>query len=85
MNKDPKTIAIGVLAVVLIIMSSLWIQEKNKPNAVDDFSVKMAENQAEVKIACANNTTDENRNKCIAALEETKNLLGDFYGSENEQ
>lgn len=81
MNKDPKTIAIWVLSILLIVVGTLWIQEINEPSAVGDFSQKLADNQEDVKIACADNTTDENRSNCIAALEETKNILGDFYGT----
>ena len=72
---DMKMIAIAVLAVALIIVSVLYMNEKNKPDSLQAFSQELGMKQQNMKTQCADVKTDETREKCVKALEEVKELL----------
>jgi hypothetical protein len=76
MNNQKLHLAITILlAVALIIVTGLYIQEKNKPDTLASFSQELSSKQANMKTACADVTTDEKREECKNALEEVSDLL----------
>lgn len=75
MNRDPKVIAIWVLSIVLITIAGLWIREMvDSPS----LSAELGNKEQDLKEACADMNSEDGRNKCLNALEETKDFLGDL-------
>lgn len=75
MQQDQKKLAIIILAVALVIVTGLWLRERNQPASFEDFKQAIIEEREKVDEACADTSTDEGREDCTEALENLNTLL----------
>lgn len=76
MERNSNKGIIWILAILLIIVTVLYVKELKKPASLESFNEELAAARQEVTVACADNTTDENRSACVDALEKVNNLVG---------
>ncbi len=83
-SRDPKVIAIAILALALIIVGGLYIKELRKPDSLTSFQNELAQQKQALGESCGDLSTEANRAKCSDTLENLQGVLGQLKGTETE-
>lgn len=77
MQRDSKTTIIAVLAVLLVIVTGLWLREMSKPAGFAELEEALIEQRTKVDAACVDTATEAGRETCMDALQGLRGALED--------
>lgn len=81
-SRDPKVVVIAILALALIIVGGLYINEIRKPDSLTSFQNELATQKEALGESCGDLSTEANRSKCSDSLENLQGVLGQLKGTE---
>lgn len=82
--RDPKVIAIALLALALIIVSVLYFNELRRPDSLASFQTELGDQKQAIQEACTDLSTEEKRAKCSGILQGLQGVLEQFQGTETK-